>query len=211
MRAVSRELPHNVVPPAVNSPPYDPALLRSDARENRRRILRAARETFAERGLDVPLSEVVRRSGVGAATLYRRFPTREALIVEVFTEQVTACVTALLDATDDPDPWRGFCTAIQTLCTLDAGSRGFARAFLTAFPGRVDFQRERQQAEHAFADLVQRAKDAGELRQDFGRDDLTLLLMANGGLTHHDSAARLAASHKLAGYLLRAFRATRAE
>ncbi len=113
---------------------------------------------------------------------------------------------AVLDAARDPDPWRGFCTATEALCTMDVDSRGFARAFLSAFPQRLDFGDQRRRAETAFADLVQRAKEAGELRPEFGWDDLNLLLMANGGLTHPDLEARLAASRKLAHYLLRAFR-----
>lgn len=181
--------------------------LRSDAVENRARILDAARQTFAERGLDSPLSAVVRRSGLGAATVYRRFPTRESLIIEVFTERVRECVAAVMGAARDPDPWRGFSTVVKTLCTMDSDSRGLARAFLTAYPGRVDFSEERAQAEQAFADLVRRAKAGGQLRPDFARSDLDLLLVASGGLTIEDPVARLAASNRLAALMLFAFRA----
>ena len=181
--------------------------LRSDAAENRVRILDSARLTFAELGLDAPLSEVVRRSGLGAATVYRRFPTREALIVEVFTERVRECVATVLNAARDPDPWRGFSTVVQTLCTMDASTRGLARAFLAAYPGRVDFGQERAQAERAFADLVRRAKTAGRLRLDFDRNDLDLLLVANGGLRHQDLAVRLTACRRFATLMLDAFHA----
>lgn len=125
----------------------------------------------------------------------------------MFTDKVLAYVATILDASRDPDPWRGFSTAIEQLCTMDADSRGFTQEFLTAFPGRVDFDDERMEAEQAFAGLVRRAKGAGKLRADFSRDDLTLVLMANGGLTYEDPEARLTASQKLAGYLLKAFRA----
>lgn len=181
--------------------------LRSDAAENRTRILDAARRTFAERGLDAAMSEVVRRSGVGAATVYRRFPTREHLIVAVFSERVQECVEAVLEASRDPDPWRGFSTVVESLCTMDADSRGLAQAFLAAYPSRVDFGQERAQAEQAFSELVQRAKAAGQLRPDFARSDLNLLLVANGGLTYENAATRLAASRRLATLMLKAFRA----
>lgn len=181
--------------------------LRSDAAENRLRILDAARQVFAAHGLDASLSEVVRRSGLGAATVYRRFSTREDLIVEVFSERVRACVATVLIAADDPDPWRGFSTVVETLCTMDSDSRGLARAFLAAYPGRVDFGEERAQAEQAFADLTHRAKTAGRLRLDFDRSDLDLLLVANGGLTYNDPAVRLAASRRLAALMLQAFHA----
>src|SRR5947209_18997467 len=54
--------------------------LRADARRNREHVLAAAREVFVEQGADAPLDEIARRAGVGIATLYRRFPEREALI-----------------------------------------------------------------------------------------------------------------------------------
>ena len=65
MRAVTGRLPH---------------ALRSDARDNRELILDAARRAFAAEGLDVPMREIARRAGVGPATLYRRFPTKEMLV-----------------------------------------------------------------------------------------------------------------------------------
>lgn len=196
---------------AVDEPGPPPAQarqarpLRSDAVSNRRRVLEAARQTFAELGLDAPISEVARRAGVGVATVYRRFPTREDLVVEVFRDRVRVCAASVLAAADDPDPWRGFSTAIGSLCTMDAENRGLARAFLTAYPGRVDFAQERTQAEHAFAQLVRRAQGAGRLRPDFARSDLDLLLAANGGLTHRNPAVRLAQSRRLAELMLAAF------
>ena len=63
-------------------------MLRADAQENRDRILAAARALFAERGLDVGMREIARRAGVGPATLYRRFPTKQALIDEAFAVEL---------------------------------------------------------------------------------------------------------------------------
>src|SRR5919202_6975888 len=60
--------------------------LRTDARRNRRRLLESAREVMREQGLDASLGEIARRAGVGNATLYRHFPTREALCEAVFAE-----------------------------------------------------------------------------------------------------------------------------
>lgn len=80
-------------------------MLRADARENRQRIVAAARATFAERGLDVPMSVIARRSGVGAATLYRRFPTKESLVTEAFADQLGHCA-AVVDAAAAPGPAR---------------------------------------------------------------------------------------------------------
>src|SRR5215469_15537539 len=69
------------MPPIRDSEPRQP--LRADARDNRRRLLEAARDVFIDRGPGAPLEEIARRAGTGIATLYRRFPDRRALIRDV--------------------------------------------------------------------------------------------------------------------------------
>ncbi|MET0133348.1 MAG: helix-turn-helix domain-containing protein [Kibdelosporangium sp.] len=184
--------------------------LRADALQNRVRIVEVAREAFAKLGTGVPMAEIARRAGVGVATLYRRFPTKESLVTEAFTDQITECAAVVHDALADPDPWRGFCTAIARVCEMQAVDKGFTAAFVTSFPDAVDFERDRARAEQDFADLVQRAKDAGKLRADFVRNDLILLMMANSGIVAGSAEATVAASRRLVAYLLQSFRADRA-
>ena len=179
--------------------------LRADARENRARVLAVARELFAERGLEVPMAAIARRAGVGVATLYRRFPTKEALVMEAFTEQFSLCRAVIDEALADPDPWNGFRAVIEKVCLMQATDRGFTAAFVASFP---DLHSEaRDQAWHGFEALVQRAKDSGQLRADFSPHDLTLVLMATGGLTGMPLEMAVAASQRLVAYLLEAFRA----
>jgi AcrR family transcriptional regulator len=182
-----------------------PSRLRADAQHNRQRILDAAREAFATRGLDVPMATIARRAGVGVATLYRRFPTREALVTEVFADQLSGCVSLVDDALADPDPWRGFCTAVRKVCAMQVADRGFTAAFLTAFPDAVDFAHERSLAERKLGEVARRAQAAGKLRADFDLADLTLILRANEGIS-----SDAAASRRLVAYLLDALRADRA-
>ncbi|WP_191298286.1 TetR/AcrR family transcriptional regulator [Lentzea cavernae] len=179
--------------------------MRADARENRARVLAVARELFAERGLEVPMAAIARRAGVGVATLYRRFPTKEALVVEAFTEQFAHCQAMIDDALKDPDPWRGFCTVIEKVCLLQASDRGFTAAFMASFPDLHSEVRDRTWED--FAALVQRAKDSGQLRADFSPHDLTLVLMANSGLAGVPAEVATAASRRLVAYLLESFRA----
>lgn len=183
----------------------EPSQMRADARENRARVLTVARELFAERGLDVPMAAIARRAGVGVATLYRRFPTKESLVLEAFTEQFALCQAVMDEALTDPDPWRGFCAVIEKVCLLQASDRGFTAAFVAGFPDLHSEVRDRTW--HDFAALVQRAKDSGQLRADFSPHDLTLVLMANGGLTSAPAEMATAASKRLCAYLLEAFRA----
>ncbi|MFI1783572.1 TetR/AcrR family transcriptional regulator [Streptomyces rubiginosohelvolus] len=195
---------HN--PPPVTPDP-GPEALRADARENRERILRAAREAYALHGIDVPISAIARRAGVGVATLYRRFPTRTSLITEAFTEQLTACAGALDEALEDPDPWRGFCAVLRKVCAMQAADRGFTHAFLARFPGDTAYAGERDRAEEGLALLVRRAKEAGALRPDFDVSDVVLALLANNGVANGAGPEAAAASRRLVDYLLESFRA----
>jgi AcrR family transcriptional regulator len=100
--------------------------MRADARRNRDRLLRAARETFAEQGVDGSLEEVARRAGVGVGTLYRHFPTRddliEALLHERF-ERTTACAIELRAA---GDPWAAVEGYLREVLSDAATFRGVA-------------------------------------------------------------------------------------
>ncbi|MFD5824295.1 TetR/AcrR family transcriptional regulator [Lentzea sp. NPDC060358] len=182
----------------------EPSQMRADARENRARVLAVARDLFAERGLDVPMAAIARRARVGVATLYRRFPTKEALVAEAFTEQFALCQAAIEEALADPDAWRGFRTVIEKVCLLQACDRGFTAAFVATFPEMRSEVRDRTW--QCFGELVQRAKDSGELRADFSPYDLTLVLMANSGLAGVPVEVATAASQRLVAYLLESFR-----
>lgn len=170
--------------------------LRSDARDNRDRILQVARTVFATEGIGVSMRELARRAGVGPATLYRRFPTKEALVTEAFGEQMATCTRIVEAGLADPDPWRGLRTVIEEVCAMHAVDRGFTAAFVTAFPKAVDFARERTRALRSLSDLVQRAKDSGGLRRDFVLDDLVMLIMANSGIRATSREAAVAASRR---------------
>jgi AcrR family transcriptional regulator len=184
-----------------------PQTARSDARDNRARILDAARAVFGEEGLSAPMREVARHAGVGPATLYRHFPTKQALIVETFAEQRRTCQAAVRDALADPDPWHGFRSLVERICELHAHSRGFADAFMTAFPEAIDFAADREQTLRAVGELARRAQKTGRLRPGFVLDDLILMLMAHRGLQDAPRAARVTASRRFAAYVIEAFRA----
>ncbi|MGW3444267.1 TetR/AcrR family transcriptional regulator [Streptomyces sp. NPDC001076] len=184
-----------------------PRTVRSDARENRARILEAARAVFGEEGLNAPMRKVARQAGVGPATLYRHFPTKQALIAETFAEQRRACHAAVHDALADPDPWHGFRSLVERICELHAHSRGFADAFMTAFPEAMDFVSDRERTLRAVAELARRAQETGRLRHGFVVHDLILMLMAHRGLQDTPLSARVTASRRFAAYVIEAFRA----
>jgi len=183
-----------------------PHTLRSDALDNRERILDAARALFSADGLDVPMREIARRAEVGPATLYRRFPTKQVLVAEAFADQLRACRAIVDEGCADPDPWRGLCLVIEKICELHARDRGFTEAFMATFPGAPDVA-GREYTVKAVAGLAQRAKDAGHLRSDFVLDDLILILMANKGIHAASTATQFMASRRFAGLAIQALEA----
>ncbi|MFB4282641.1 TetR/AcrR family transcriptional regulator [Nonomuraea sp. MTCD27] len=181
--------------------------LRSDARDNRARILAVARAAFAAEGLDVPIREIARRADVGVATVYRHFQTKESLLTEAFSEQLAFCSEVVAKGLAADDPWRGFCLVIEKLMEMHALDRGFARAFTSRLPKAVDFTAERDRALRLLLELVRRAKEAGSLRQDFVLEDISLALMANEGIRAESPRMRVAASRRFAALMIQSFRA----
>jgi AcrR family transcriptional regulator len=152
--------------------------------------------------MDAPVSAVARRAGVGAATLYRRFPTRASLVDAVFDDQLTKCAVAFDEALADSDPWRGFCSFIETVCAAQVADCGFTSAFLAQYQDTDGARRRLGRTERELALLVQRAKDEGHLRKDFNPSDVLLLLLANSGLATQSPALATPASRRLVAYFL---------
>jgi len=185
--------------------------LRADAERNRDRVVAAARDVFAEQGLDASTNEVARRAGVGIATLFRRFPTRDDLVAAAFAEKMNAYAEAINHALADPDPWQGFCTFIERVCQMQADDRGFADVLTMTFPTAKALEEERDRAANALAELLERAKATGRLRDDFAHQDVPLILMANAGVVTATREAAPDAWRRLVGYLLQSFAAEAAK
>lgn len=181
------------------------APLRLDAERNRLRILDTARELFARDGIDIAMTEIARQAGVGPATLFRRFPTREDLVVAVFDAKMSEYADAVTAALEDTDPWHGFCAYVERVCEMQADDRGFMQVLVHRFPGSARFEAERDRGYAGFVEVIARAKTAGRLREDFVPEDLVLVLMANAGVA---GAMRSHAPHawrRLVGFLLQSF------
>ena len=183
------------------------APLRSDARDNRERILAVARATYAVGGLDVPIRENARRAEVGAATVYRHFGTKDALLAAVFADQMASCAEIVRRGLAAGDPWRGLCLVVEQLMAVHALDLGFARAFTSRMSEPAEFAAERDRTLASLRELVRQAKDAGSLRDDFVLEDINLALLANEGLRADTPEMRLAASRRFAALMLQSFRA----
>jgi len=161
-----------------------PRRLRVDAERNRVALLDAAREVFAEQGLEAPLEEIALRAGVGIATLYRRFPTRGQLVAAALVDKIAQYAEAAEQALAIADPWAGFASFVERICELQADDRGLSDLLSMTLPTDDRIEQLRKLANQRMTRLVARAKAAGRLRQEFVVEDLLVLLVANASVVH---------------------------
>lgn len=149
---------------------------RADARRNRERILQAAFEAFAAAGHLVPLDDIARRAGVGAGTVYRNFPTKEALFRAIITERIERMVVearALADAADPADAFYGFLLWAVERAMFNHALCDALAADIGAFD--VDGLDEKFTA--AVDVLLRRAQGAGAVRADVNVRDVRTLMV----------------------------------
>jgi AcrR family transcriptional regulator len=155
--------------------PDDPKPLRVDAERNRQRILDAARELFAERGLGVTLNDIAHHAGVGVGTVYRRFPDKKQLIDDLFEQRIEDLVGFMDEAVADPDPWHGITVFLERALELQASDRG-VKELLTGMPDGLErLSRIRDRLFPLGAQVVRRAHESGQLRQDIEPQDLPII------------------------------------
>ncbi|OBK84344.1 TetR/AcrR family transcriptional regulator [Mycolicibacter sinensis] len=154
--------------------------LRKDAERNRKRILAAARELFASKGLEPNLNDVAHHAGVGVGTVYRRFATKEELLEAIFEDGVNQLADLAETALQQPDSWHGLVWYVEQMCEITATDRGLREiAFSKAYGGdRVTAAQERLVP--VLKRLVERARADGRLRPDLSDTDMPIFGLLAG-------------------------------
>ena len=165
-------------PPAASPPPERP--LRRDARENRDRILTAARAAFAELGIEASVEEIASRAEVGVGTLYRRFPTKDALIDAVFEEHLEQIAAAAEQALAGDDAWASFLGYLTRVVELQATDRGLSEVLGAYVRGEDLVARARARLRPLVEQLIAQAQESGALRTDIVYEDVSVLLWTTG-------------------------------
>jgi AcrR family transcriptional regulator len=167
---------------------------RADARRNYEKVIAAAREAFAETGSATSLEEIARRAGVGIGTLYRHFPTRQALLEAVYVDEVEAvCRTAA--ELEGGDAWEALVTWLNRLVAYF----GTKQALVHEMLGYMDrdaplFKGCRDSLFEAGDPLLRRAQEAGAVRADVDFGDLIQMV---GGITKIPSGDQQQIEHIL--------------
>lgn len=172
----AQETPQQTVPDAVPERAQSRPL-RADARDNRRRLLDAARDVFIELGPGAPLDEIARRAGTGIATLYRRFPDRQTLMREVVLDAIERAAEEARQAAEaESDPFRALVRYMHGAIDLRT------TAVIPALLGAVSLDdpqiaRARETGPAGVVSLVDAAHQAGTLRPDVTPGDIGMLIV----------------------------------
>jgi AcrR family transcriptional regulator len=164
------------------SPEAEPAL-RADAQRNRRRILDAAAVAFSEGGLDVGVAEIARRAGVGAGTLFRRFPTKEDLILAIVEERMLELIEAGRQSLEEEDAAYALRRFMFAGAEMQVRDQGFFDALVTRLNKEERLRELRDEIVQTAGRLLERAQAAGAVRDDVKPQDIPLLMCAAASST----------------------------
>ncbi|HEX8856164.1 MAG TPA: helix-turn-helix domain-containing protein [Thermoleophilaceae bacterium] len=177
---------------SVQTTPVRPK--RADARRNYERVLAAAREAFAEGGESTALEEIARRAGVGIGTLYRHFPTRQALLEALYVNEVEALSHSAAQL-DDADPWEALNVWLERLIGYLGTKRALAHELLNYLEEDAALFRECRASLFAAGEpLLKRAQDAGAVRPDVEFSDVMHMV---GGISRMPASDSRQTEHVL--------------
>jgi AcrR family transcriptional regulator len=187
-RSAQPTQPHESTQPAEPAEQTKPTVRRDVAR-NRAKLLAAADELVADRGLDMSLNELARRAGVGVGTVYRHFADREAVIDALFLERLELIAGVLDEALAMPDPGAALRWAFMTLGERMVGDRALVQIMTT---NKSETRRDAVRAMllPRVTPLVQRAQASGQFRPEMSPLDLSMTLLMMHTVTLYSGAVR---------------------
>lgn len=174
--------------------PVAPRVLRADAQRNRERVLEVAQAVFATEGLDVPIDDIARRAGLGVGTLYRHFPTKQALFAAIVLERMSRLADQATALADDPDPGRAFFALVDLLAVEVQRKKDLGQA-ITGIDLHEVMADVKARLRAGFSRLLERAQRAGAVRAGLEYDDVLALVSATLPSAHRPpgSPARILA------------------
>ena len=162
--------------------------LRADARRNREKIVEAARAAFAESGLDAQMDDVAARAEVGVGTVYRHFPTKDALVRAVIVHKMSGLAAmGRRRLEQDGDPWEAFRAWLWDCAETHVGDRGLSQVLSTQ-PASTFRQIASEETDlvEVSTELMGRAQRAGRVRPDARGEDVGLVMCGLAAVLESD-------------------------
>ena len=156
--------------------------LRADARRNREAVIAAAKQLFAEQGLDAQMPDVAKAAKVGVGTVYRHFPTKDDLIAALVAERFERLAQKAREGLEAEDPWEGISDFIRYSAQIQADDRGLCEV-MGSRPEVMDAAARSAGLSELCAQLVKRAQRSGELRRDLVWEDIPMIACGLGRIT----------------------------
>jgi AcrR family transcriptional regulator len=152
--------------------------MRKDAAANRERLLAAAAELFADRGLGVTLNDIAHHAGVGVGTAYRRFANKEEVVDALFEQRLQDLAAVARECQQDPDAWNGLVSFLERSLDMQFGDRGLNEIMNTPTLGDARVGDARDRIAPLIETLVDRARRQGAVRPDLDQSDVVFLQVA---------------------------------
>ncbi len=163
--------------------------MRADALRNRQRILDAAREAFTEHGQQAQMDDIARRAGLGVGTLYRHFATKDVLVGELIRlklSEITERVRLKFD--EESDPWAAFEGGFREQVAVMARDAAHQNMTFVATPDALQIAAPAvAELRDAWGAVIDRAKEAGVLREDLAVDDIRTMMCGLGAMMAADT------------------------
>ncbi|MGY4710316.1 TetR/AcrR family transcriptional regulator [Mycolicibacterium sp. CBM1] len=162
------------VDPTTNRP------LRKDAQRNRQRVIEAARDLFAQKGLEPNMNDVAHHAGVGVGTVYRRFATKAELLEAVFLDGLKQMMELAELALQQDDSWDGFVWLVEQMAKISATDRGLREMAFSNYSSGTRLNATKEHLVPALTRIVERTQADGYLRPEIAATDMPIISLLAG-------------------------------
>jgi AcrR family transcriptional regulator len=179
---------------------------RADARRNRAAVLKAAKQVFAEQGLEAQMPDVAHAANVGVGTVYRHFPTKDHLIAALVAERFGRLAAKAREGLEASDPWKGVAEFIRFAAQTQADDRALCEV-MNSRPKMMDAAAREVGLTGLAEQLVERAQRSGQLRPDLEWQDIPMIACELGSVTQSSPAPSVGRWPRLVEIILDGLRA----
>ncbi|MCW2750855.1 MAG: putative tetR family transcriptional regulatory protein [Aeromicrobium sp.] len=168
-------------------PEAKPRPKRVDARQNRDRIIQAAYEVLAELGVDAQMTDIAERAELGVATLYRNFPSKEALVNALVLERLSTGASGAQRVSEIDDAWEALTKMLEWIARRQLENRVVSQFLGGRITGSAELHEQRDRLYASVEEVVKKAQRAGQMRKDVRVSDIRMIMVSIAAIASTDS------------------------